>query len=218
MTEYTVRELSVVAGALAPQLTALAPAGGSFPATYDWQYVPEGSSLPAGLEVAMPLDGGRTAVEHAVEHSSTARRVVSPGGRLPIDVLLGLGAATETLIASRKSHHEMEHEDGEEHDHDDFASFVVETGPVADPAPVLAAVAEVVARHDILRLKGFLDVENKPMRLVVQGVGRRFTSGFDRLWQPGERASRFVVIGQSGLDEAAIRAEIQAAARETVAG
>lgn len=163
-------------------------------------------------------EGGLAAVEHAVEHSSTARRVVSPQGKLPIDVLLGLGAATETLIATRKSHHEMEHEDGEEHDHDDFASFVVETGPVTDPAPVLAAVADVVARHDILRLKGFLDVENKPMRLVVQGVGRRFTSGFDRLWQPGERASRFVVIGQSGLDEAAIRAEIQAAARETVAG
>ncbi|UOM33810.1 cobalamin biosynthesis protein CobW [Acuticoccus sp. I52.16.1] len=158
------------------------------------------------------LDG----VKATVTAASTARHVVSPEGRLPAHVLLGLGAATETLIATRKSHHELEHADGEEHDHDDFTSFVVEAAAVDDPDAFVTAVTDLVARHDILRLKGFVDVPGKPMRLVVQGVGRRISTGYDRLWQPGERATRLVVIAQSGVDEGAIRAQIAAATGATL--
>ena len=155
-----------------------------------------------------------TAVEHEITHSTEARRVVSPQGHLPPDVLLGLGAATETLISGRKSHHEMEHADGEEHDHDDFHSFVVDAPAIADPDAFVAAVKDIARRHDVLRLKGFIDVPGKPMRLVVQGVGLRISSGFDRLWQPGERRTRLVVIAETGIDEAAVRRDIEAAAGE----
>ncbi|ORE96482.1 cobalamin biosynthesis protein CobW [Stappia sp. 22II-S9-Z10] len=157
------------------------------------------------------------AVKHAVDHATKAPHVAAPHGNLPPDVLLGLGAATETLIASRKSHHEREHEDGEPHDHDDFHSFVVDAPAIAAPEAFVAALKTVIADHAILRLKGFIDVPGKPMRLVVQGVGQRLNSGFDRLWQPGERATRLVVIAEHDIDEAAVCAAITTAATSDAA-
>jgi cobalamin biosynthesis protein CobW len=131
-------------------------------------------------------------------------------GRVPAAVLLGLGVGTERDIANRKSHHEMEHEAGEPHDHDDFESFVVELGPVAEPAAFVVRLKEAIETHDVLRLKGFADVPGKPMRLVVQAVGSRIDTYFDRPWAPGEqRGTRLVVIGLHDLDEAAIRAAIE---------
>ena len=60
--------------------------------------------------------------------------------------------------------------------------------------------------HDVLRMKGFVSVEGKPMRLLVQGVGARFEKSFDRAWAANEeRQGRLVVIGEKGLDAEAIR-------------
>ena len=47
------------------------------------------------------------------------------------------------------------------------------------------------------RIKGFVAVPNKAMRLVLQGVGNRFDYFYDRLCQPQEfRQTRLVLIGQ----------------------
>ena len=126
-------------------------------------------------------------------------------GRVAPALLLGLGAAAEDDLANRPSHHDGE--DG--HDHDDFDSFVVDVAPVGDVAAFITRLGGIAATHDVLRMKGFVDQPGKPMRLLVQGVGTRFRHQFDRAWQPGEvRAGRLVVIGQKGLDEAAIRAAL----------
>ena len=117
-------------------------------------------------------------------------------------MLLGLGAAAEDDLDSRPSHHELE---GEDHDHDDFDSFVVELGTVEVPERVEERILAAVAAHDILRIKGFLDVAGKPMRQVVQGVGDRIQRYYDRRWKQDEnRRSELVVIGQRGLDRSAI--------------
>jgi cobalamin biosynthesis protein CobW len=128
-------------------------------------------------------------------------------GRLDIDVLLGLGAGAEADLANRPSHH-----DGEgTHDHDDFASFSVALAEIASPEAMLARLKPLIARHDILRVKGFLAVAGKSMRLVLQGVGGRLQHYYDRDWQADEaRRGVLVVIGQRGLDEAAIRAALTA--------
>lgn len=139
--------------------------------------------------------------------------VTAEKGRLPLEVLLGLGIGTESDIANRKSHHEMEHENGDEHDHDEFESFVATAGAVADPKAFAERLKAVIADHDILRLKGLADVPGKPMRLVVQAVGSRIETYFDRPWRTDEtRKTRLVVIGLHDLDEVAIRAAIAAAA------
>ncbi len=135
--------------------------------------------------------------------------VATRDGRLDPAVLLGLAAAAEDDLAGRPSHHDGE--DG--HDHDDFESFVVAVPAVGDPQAFTDALAAVASRHDILRVKGFLEVGRRPMRLLVQGVGARFRQQFDRPWEPGEaRTGRLVVIGQTGIDRAAVEADIAAAA------
>jgi cobalamin biosynthesis protein CobW len=125
-------------------------------------------------------------------------------GAIPSSVLLGLDAAAEDDYEQRKSVH-----DGEpEHDHDDFDSFWVPLPPVADAATLTGKLIELARRFDILRLKGFAAIAGKPSRLVVQGVGERFTTYFDRPW--GEEAPRgaLVVIGLKGLDRPAIEAAL----------
>ncbi|MEM1376688.1 MAG: cobalamin biosynthesis protein CobW [Pseudomonadota bacterium] len=168
------------------------------------------------------LGGVKTKVESEVDRPL---KVVSAShGSLPVDVLLGMGAGTEALIAERKSHHEMhhhhDHDDGHEHDHhhhehdhDEFDSFVVSIGSVSDSDAFLFSLKDVIAEHDILRCKGFLDIPGKPMRLVVQAVGTRIDTYFDRAWGADEmRETRLVVIGLHGLDEAAITGAISRAA------
>jgi cobalamin biosynthesis protein CobW len=128
-------------------------------------------------------------------------------GAVAPEVLLGLAAAAEDDLANRPSHHDLE----PGHDHDDFESFVVARGPIADPAPFLARLAGVIAAHDVLRLKGFLDIPGREFRQVVQGVGARVQHYFDRPWRADEaRATRLVVIGRKGLDRAAIAAALTA--------
>jgi cobalamin biosynthesis protein CobW len=68
----------------------------------------------------------------------------------------------------------------------------------------------MLGRYDVLRLKGFLAVRGKPMRLVLQGVGDRIQHYFDRAWRPDEdREGRLVVIGERGLDRDAIAAALR---------
>ncbi|MBP2297631.1 cobalamin biosynthesis protein CobW [Azospirillum picis] len=130
-----------------------------------------------------------------------AKLVRAAQGAVDPLVLLGVGAAVEDDLANRPSHHD----DEEGHDHDDFTSFVVELPSQPDPAALVKTLEEVAGLHGVLRLKGFIDVSGKPMRLLVQGVGTRVQTHFDRLWKPGEeRRSRLVVIGETGLDREAV--------------
>ena len=123
-------------------------------------------------------------------------------GKVDAAVLLGLNAAAEADLAARPSHHDAE----DEHDHDDFETFVVELPVVAEPQALITRLKHAAEEHDILRIKGFVAVDGKPMRLLVQGVGTRFSHHYDRAWSAGEaRGSRLVVIGEKGLDQGAIR-------------
>jgi cobalamin biosynthesis protein CobW len=129
--------------------------------------------------------------------------VAAEQGRVAAAVALGLAAAAEDDLAARPSIHELEGE----HDHDDFESFVVSAGPIGDVTSFRESLASVIRAHDVLRVKGFLDVPGRDRRQVVQAVGDRVQQHFDRPWQPGEaRASRLVVIGKKGLDRTAIAA------------
>lgn len=70
-------------------------------------------------------------------------------------------------------------------------------------------MAAAIAAHGLLRVKGFAAVGGKPMRLVVQAVGPRVASHFDRPWRADETpATRLVVIGHAGLDRPAIAATL----------
>ncbi len=126
-------------------------------------------------------------------------------GSVDIEAALGLNAAAEGDLAARPSHHDA----AGDHDHDDFESFVVPLPEIAEPDGFVARLKSLVEAHDILRVKGFAAVAGKPMRLAVQGVGPRLRQEFDRPWAVGEARSGYVVvIGETGLDRAAITAGI----------
>jgi cobalamin biosynthesis protein CobW len=127
--------------------------------------------------------------------------IAAEQGRVAPAVALGLAAAAENDLAARPSVHELEGE----HDHDDFDSFVVGAGPVADFAEFRDRLGAVIRAHDVLRVKGFVDVPGRDRRQIIQAVGDRVQQHFDRPWLPNEdRATRLVVIGKKGLDREAI--------------
>jgi len=131
--------------------------------------------------------------------------VETQNGQVSVDVLLGLGAKAESDLASRPSHHDLE----EEHDHEDFDTFIIDLPAFDSPHVLVDRIAKATAVHDILRVKGFVEVKGKPMRLLVQGVGGRIQHQFDKRWpDDAPRRSRLVVIGETGLDKAAIQALI----------
>lgn len=148
-------------------------------------------------------------------------------GALPVDVLLGQGIGAEDDLAARHEVHHHHHDHDEthddhdddhhdhhhhhDHDHDEFESFVVDLGEVVDPTAFSAKIVSVIRAHDILRLKGFAAVAGKPMRMTLQAVGPRIDTYFDRPFDADEpRTTRLVVIGQAGLDHAAITAALTA--------
>jgi cobalamin biosynthesis protein CobW len=138
-----------------------------------------------------------------------ATRVVSSShGALDLNVLLGLKGAAEDDMANRLSHHEME--GVLQHDHDDFVTFIVDLPGAIAKDDLLRRINDAVAAHDILRLKGFANVAGSDSRFLIQAVGPRLNSYFDRPWRNDEvRTTRLVVIGEKTMDRAAIEATLR---------
>ena len=66
-------------------------------------------------------------------------------------------------------------------------------------------VATVADAHGVFRVKGFVAVTGKPMRLLLQAVGTRVSHQYDRAWTASDaRQGQLVVIGLKGLDRAGI--------------
>ena len=123
-------------------------------------------------------------------------------GEINPDVLLGFNAAVEDDLESRPSHHDAE----EEHEHDDDINS---TYFIADrefePEALVKKLQSLMQQQEIYRIKGFVAVPKKPMRMVLQGVGERIEYFYDRLWQPSEvRQTKLVLIGRE-LDSAKIQ-------------
>ncbi|BAY46555.1 cobalamin biosynthesis protein CobW [Scytonema sp. HK-05] len=120
--------------------------------------------------------------------------VESSEGKLDPSILLGFQAAVEDNLDTRPSHHDTE----EEHDHDeDIISTHVILDRAFDPEKLRHQLQTLAQQQEIYRIKGFVAVPNKPMRLVMQGVGTRVEQFYDRPWKPQEaRQTRLVFIGR----------------------
>ncbi len=135
------------------------------------------------------------------------RIVETREGKVAAEILLGLNARAEDDLANRPSHHDGD----EEHDHEDFDSFALPVSAINDPAAFIAHLQSIASAHDVLRIKGFVEVAGKPMRLLVQGVGARFRHHFDGAWPANApRAGSLVFIGEKGIDRAAIHIALSA--------
>ncbi len=122
-------------------------------------------------------------------------------GKIDPRILLGIGAAVEEKIGLRKSHHDGE----EDHDHDDFESFVLEIEKTDNLQEFEDSIRKILLDYNILRIKGFINVFGKDMRCVIQGVGHRIQIYYDRPWKFDEvRQTSLVFIGEVGMDRKSI--------------
>jgi cobalamin biosynthesis protein CobW len=133
------------------------------------------------------------------------RTITAQQGVVDADLLLGIGAAAENDLDNRHSHHEEDHANGMEHEHDDeMTSFVVQLEEAHTPVQLIRALTALIQEYEIYRVKGFVNVPGKPMRMVLQGVSSRFDHYFDRPWGATERrVTSLVVIGHD-LDTTAV--------------
>ncbi|KTT96689.1 cobalamin biosynthesis protein CobW [Sphingomonas yabuuchiae] len=128
-------------------------------------------------------------------------------GIVSAEIVLGLEAAAEDDIAARPSHHDG----ADDHEHDDFDSISVMLDEVESPEAIAARIVTLAEQQDILRVKGYAAVAGKPMRLLVQAVGRRVRTSYDRPWGAGEpRGTQLVVIAEHDrIDRSAIEAMLK---------
>lgn len=116
-------------------------------------------------------------------------------GNIDPSVILDLEFQSEKDLFNRKSHHD-DHTD--DHDHEDFESFVLELNLIKDQDSLVNKIQRFINIYSVLRVKGYIEVKNKPMRFLIQAVGSRIRTQFDRMWEKDEiRKSRLVFITQS---------------------
>jgi cobalamin biosynthesis protein CobW len=158
------------------------------------------------LNKADLVDPARLAAARDIVLKEAPRRIAvieATEGKVDPRIVLGIGAAAENDLDARPTHHENH----DAHDHDDFETIVVTLPSDASAEAIVTRMEEIARDHAVLRAKGYVAIDGKPMRLLVQGVGTRVRAQFDRAWRADEqRLSRIVVIGERGLDHAAITA------------
>ncbi len=127
--------------------------------------------------------------------SPEVKIVTSHQGEIAPDLLLGFNAAVEDNLDSRHSHHDSE----AEHEHDEEINSVeITLNQTFEPHRAIKHLKDLVQQQEIYRIKGFINVADKPMRLVLQGVGNRFDTFYDRFWHQDEvRQTRLVFIGKN---------------------
>ena len=127
------------------------------------------------------------------------------GGQINPNVLLGFNAAVEDNLDARPSHHDTE----EEHDHDDeINSVYLIVEQEFEPPNLVEKLQGLVQEQEIYRIKGFVAVPKKSMRLVLQGVGSRIEYFYDRPWQTSERReTKLVFIGRE-LEQSKIHSSL----------
>jgi cobalamin biosynthesis protein CobW len=167
----------------------------------------------ADLVLLTKVDRVDAAEQQKVEHwlkqelPQGVKVVSCQQGQASPELLLGFNAAVEDNLSNRPSHHD--HEEDHEHD-DEIQSVAITIERSFDPATLIKQLQALVQQQEIYRIKGFVSVPNKAMRLVLQGVGERFDYFYDRPWQQTElRQTKLVLIGRD-LQAEQIEAAMQA--------
>lgn len=129
---------------------------------------------------------------------------------LPFDRIFGIEAAAENDQHHREApnhhhHHDDHHHDNDdhthhhhehEHGHDEFESFVLIVDEFATADAGRAHAEELLAIPGVMRVKGHMRIAGKNAPLVVQGVGSRVETWFER---GGPENGSLVVIGLQGI-------------------
>jgi len=153
-------------------------------------------------------------VTHFIQETIGNKVKILPmiNGHIDPRLILGIGAATEQRIEQIHTHHDHHHTHDKEHHHahEAFCSVSIQL-PEVNSQQLQDAIKQLIADHHIYRVKGFAAIHGKPMRQVIQAVGPRLETYFDRLWQTDEaKTGRLVFIGKT-LDQTVIEQSLLSA-------
>ena len=79
---------------------------------------------------------------------------------------------------NRLSHHD----NVDNHDHEDFETIVFNLEEINNTDLFINKIKLLTKDFEILRIKGYLSVTNKPMRFLIQAVGSRVRGQYDKMW------------------------------------
>lgn len=130
---------------------------------------------------------------------SKIKIVTAVKGNISTNIVFGINAKSEESIEEKHSHHEHHHEHNHEHHHhdDEINAIPITIKVPHTPTSLINVLKQLVSEYEIYRIKGFINVKEKPMRMVVQGVANRFENYFDRKWNENEkRATKLIIIGK----------------------
>lgn len=117
------------------------------------------------------------------------------------------GKVDPAILLGIKAPHGTDGLPDDDHDHDDFIAHHLRLPAFASLADFEARLNALIARHGILRVKGFAAISDKAARLTVQGVGARLRHFYGEPWRADEkRCTDLVIIGHAGLDRDALTA------------
>ncbi len=137
-----------------------------------------------------------------------ARILETTFGRVPLELVLGVGRYAPEQLAGHESadvhvheaHDEHEHHDDDHHDHNH--SLVFNTWNWASDQPfTIDSVQSLVDKlpRTIYRAKGFVYIRDYPdSRFILQIVGRRGSLLIGEPWGDQKPSSQLVVIGSAG--------------------
>ena len=196
---------AVAAGRFAPDAAAMGASDHETPLSEVFEDQISCADIVLLSKADLAGEAGLAAARAVIEAESPRKLAILPmtDGIIDPRVILGLNAAAEDDIAARPSHHDGE----DDHEHDDFNSVVIDLPEVTSAEDLALAIQRLAREQTILRVKGYVAVKGKPMRLLMQAVGERVRHQFDRPWGAEARSTRLVVIAeQAHIDAAAIRA------------
>lgn len=127
-------------------------------------------------------------------------------GKVPLELVLGVGRYAPEQLAGHESHDVHVHEAQDEHehhdDHDHNHSLVFNTWNWTSDQPfTIDSVQALVDKlpHTIYRAKGFVYIRDYPdSRFILQIVGRRGTLMISEPWGDENPSSQLVFIGSAG--------------------
>ncbi len=145
------------------------------------------------------------------ELKDSVKIVDSANGIVSLDLMLGLEHSAEDRVEGTHTHHDHHHDHGHHHRHahDDFDTITLRLGDM-DSRDLQQRLRTILEQEPVYRLKGFVSVEGKPMRQVVQGVGSRLDAYFDRAWKAQEERKTHLVFIGKGLSKESIEQHLQA--------
>lgn len=109
--------------------------------------------------------------------------IENPNGTVDSSVILDLELESEKNLSEKKSHHDEHHDT---HDHENFENYVLELDSIENHEIFIEKIQKFLNVNNILRVKGYVAVKKKPMRLLIQAVGSRLRAQFDRMWKKDE--------------------------------